>query len=533
VPGGPTPAEASPFFRLRRGRARTGLLVVPVAVGVIAAALAVPLPATAGAGGLRGPLAEAPGLWDWPSYGHDAQHTFHGLTTLTPSTAGSLARAWFVPTGDAVTATPTVVRGTVYAGSWDGYFYAVDLRTGAMRWRYQLKPQPAVTPYPGEVPRDITSDGGLVTSSAWYEPGTPWRPPLVIFGGGYTLYALDAETGSLYWEHDYTGRPDLPPDPLHDSTRIFSSPVVADAKVIFGVSVDGEAGHRGYIAAASLRTGDPVWEYQTDVGPGGQLLDDGCGDVWSSGTLLPAAHLVVFGTADCHGANQALSSESVLALRIDDGSLAWSYKPDQAGGRCDVDFGASANAGLSWDGRTTFLGLGSKNGTYYSLDPSDGQLRWSTNVVFGGNAGGFIGTTAYDGRRVYGSTALGDLGSPCDPGNPRDTQLQEPTVHALDALSGAVRWQATGAASFGPTTTAGGMTFDSVALADVVQVRDAATGSVLDQLSLQAPCWSGIATVGDSIVFGTGSVYQGSPDGIVAFTPGGRPPSAPRFGRPF
>ena len=95
---------------------------------------------------------------------------------------------------DAVTATPTVVRGTVYAGSWDGWFYAVDLRTGRLQWKFPLHPQRAVKPVPGVTPRDYDSDGGLVTSSAWFEPGSGNRPDLVLFGGGYTLYALDAMT---------------------------------------------------------------------------------------------------------------------------------------------------------------------------------------------------------------------------------------------------------------------------------------------------------------------------------------------------
>ena len=67
----------------------------------------------------------APGPWDWPTYGHDAQHTFHGRTTLTKTSVRTLRQAWFFPTGDAVTATPTVVGDTVYAGSWDDYFYAL------------------------------------------------------------------------------------------------------------------------------------------------------------------------------------------------------------------------------------------------------------------------------------------------------------------------------------------------------------------------------------------------------------------------
>src|SRR5665213_295890 len=309
-----------------------------------------------------------PGRWDWPSYGHDAQHTFHGRTMLTPTTVKRLKVAWFFPTGDAVTATPTVVGGTVYVGSWDNEFYALDLETGAVRWKYQLSAQDAVTPYPGEQPRDSSSDGGLVTSSAWYQPGDGTRPALVLFGGGYTLYALDAATGALYWRHDYPGRPGQPPDPAKDGTRIFSSPVVVGNKVLFGVDVDGQRQSAGYIAAADLATGQPVWEFQTDVDSAGRVLDDGCGNVWSSGTVLPGSGLVVFDTADCNFNDAEPLAEAVLALHIDDGHLAWVYRPHPRNLACDWDFGATVNAGIAAQGNATFVGAGAKDGTYYSLD---------------------------------------------------------------------------------------------------------------------------------------------------------------------
>jgi polyvinyl alcohol dehydrogenase (cytochrome) len=482
-----------------------------------------------------GPAASAaadPGPGDWPSYGHDAQHTFHGRTTITAATAPNLRQAWFFPTGDAVTATPTVVGGTVYVGSWDGWFYALDRRSGALRWRFQLDAQPAVTPQPGVVPRDLTSDGGLVTSSAWYEPGHGSRPAMVLFGGGFTLYALNAASGRLVWRHAYTGRPDLPPDPARDGARIFSSPVVADGRVIVGVSVDGQRGHRGYVVAASLTTGKPTWVRETDVDPTGRILNDGCGNVWSSGTLLPAQGLVVFDVADCKFANPPPLSETVIALRARDGRLAWRYRPARPDIQCDLDFGATPNAGVTAGGVATFLGVGGKDGTYYSVDPRSGAQRWRTNVVFGGFSGGFIATAAYDGHQVYGSTALGDFGRfegsgnvLCDAGNPRDLPMQEPSVHSFDAATGQVRWQASGAQSFAPTTVAGGLLFNGLALHTVVQVRDAATGRLLTELSLPAPCWSGIAAVGDAVVFGTGATEYGSPDGVYAFTPGGGAPS--------
>jgi hypothetical protein len=40
-------------------------------------------------------------------------------------------------------------------------------------------------------------------------------------------------------------------------------------------------------------------------------------------------------------------------------------------------------------------------------------------------------------------------------------------------------------------------------------------------------CWSGIATVGDALVFGLGTTADDSPSGIEVLTPGGAPPVVP------
>ncbi len=481
--------------------------------------------------------------WDWPTYGQNSQHTFAARTTLNESSVRTLRKAWIYPTGDSVTATPTVVGNTVYVGSWDDYFYAVNLETGKLRWKTQVKAQHGVVPYPEQKNRPSDSDGGLITSSAWFEPAGDGRPALIIFGGGYTLYALNANTGAIYWEHDYPGR--LPEDPNTDESRIFSSPVVADGLVLFGLDVDGQKGSHGFVVGASLATGDPVWEFQTDVSvPGGPVLNDGCGSIWSSGTVLPALGLVVFDTADCDFTPTGPYSIAVLALHITTGQQAWVYKPVLPDLDCDFDFGATANAGVNARGVATFLGVGGKDGTYYSLDPATGALRWSTNVVFGGFSGGFIATTAYDGTGVYGATAIGDFGRfesyngnksyLCDPSNPRDTAAQEPADHAFDATTGKILWQADQAGSFSPTTVAGGMVFNGLALvATAVQVRDVKTGHLITQVQLPQANWSGIAVVGDALVLGLGSTYIPKAAGIEALTPGGKPPVVPGWPGPF
>ena len=216
--------------------------------------------------------------------------------------------------------------------------------------------------------------------------------------------------------------------------------------------------------------------------------------------------------------------------------MAWVFTPPRLAGvpagqdpSCDFDFGATLNLGSPnpATGAPTFLGIGGKDGTYYRLDPGTGALQWAHNVVFGGFAGGFIGTTADDGSRTYGATAIGDVGSSsgvCEPSNPADTPAQEPSIHAFNR-DGTLAWEQSGSASYGSTTVAGGMVFVGLAATPSVQVRDAATGGVLNSLSLAANCFCGIVVAGNAVIFGTGSPEQGAPDGIYAFTPSGTTPT--------
>jgi outer membrane protein assembly factor BamB len=471
---------------------------------------------------------------DWRTYGGSAHHTFNNATCLDQVNVHTLAPKWFFKTGDAVTANPVVVGNRVYVGSWDGNFYAIDKATGTQVWKFAIKPQPVVIPHedangrvldPTDPESFATSDGGLITSSAWYESASPKTHGrnLVIFGGGYTLYALDADTGQQVWNHDYTGLPEQPADPVHDEARIFSSPVVVGTKVIFGVTSDGQNGHRGYVAAANLENGNQVWRFETSVDPSGAILNNGCGGVWSSPTLVESQNVVVLDVADCNFSNtpaEGIYNEKVFALRPGDGSVAWVFDPQRVDDGCDWDFGATANT----DGQS-FLGVGGKDGTYYSIDPSTGQRKWATNVVFGGLAGGFLGTTAYDGQHVVGATALGDFGRfegfgalGCQPGNPNDGLVQEPSIHAFNPSTGHVDWQGYASQSFGPTTLAGGMSFVGTGIARTIQVRDAGTGNVLHVIPLPAPSDSGVIVVGKSIFFGTGSSEQAAPVGVYSFS---------------
>ena len=507
---------------------------------------------TAGAGA-------APGLGsvrlaDWPTYGQNSGHTFSAPTTLTKAGVQTLAPAWFFKTGDAVTANPIIVGRTVYVGSWDGCFYAIDAATGAMRWGFgvdldqpSLSPQPSPGPCPRHVLRkatDVTTDGGIITSSAYFLPAQSARPDLVIFGAGYTIYAVRATDGRLFWKHKYPGTGlnplTLAPNAFkpNDESRIFSSPAVVGDTVVFSIDSDGENGFRGYLVGAKLTDGSPRWVRELDVPtPGGAPLNDGCGNVWGSPTIVTLAGsgraVEVVGLADCNFKDLPAYNERVLAVDVHDGSIVWVFKPPRTDKNCDYDFGATVNYGNARDG-SPFLGIGGKDGTYYRLDPSTGHLIWKRNVVFGGFSGGFIGTTAFDGNRVFGATALGDFGrfegfgsvgctvNPKDPLSykPRDELVQEPSIHAFN-LNGTVAWSGYLSQSFGPTTVAGGMTFVGTGITHQLQIRSAANGALLKLIQMPFACDSGITVSGEALFFGVGSSEQGAPDGVLALWPFG------------
>ena len=177
---------------------------------------------------------------------------------------------WKFATGDVVHASPAYADGVLYFGSWDSWFYAVDARTGEQRWRF----------HGGEDPV-IHNQVGFQSS------------PTIVDGIVYTgcrdsnLYALDAATGREKWRYYANG------------SWIISSPAVTAGKVIFGTAdsslylvADAQTGEvvtkvqgnaymfsspavagnvvftgilNGSLEARDLATGELLWEYQTET----------------------------------------------------------------------------------------------------------------------------------------------------------------------------------------------------------------------------------------------------------------------------
>ncbi len=75
------------------------------------------------------PLADTP----WPKFHRDLKNT--GKTNNFGTLVGNLK--WKFQTGAAITSSPALSDDTLYVGSADNYFYALNTETGELRWRYK------------------------------------------------------------------------------------------------------------------------------------------------------------------------------------------------------------------------------------------------------------------------------------------------------------------------------------------------------------------------------------------------------------
>ena len=415
---------------------------------------------------------------NWPMYGRTPVRTF-ATDCPSPIDRASVARLvpdWFLKTAGNVTASPTVMDGTIYVGDWSGTMYAIDAATGDVRWTHQTPPAPS------------NAFGPIVSSAAVADvPVDGVTRRLVVFGSGPRVFALDARDGSTVWVHALgTGAAD-------DPTEVESSPVIWDGVVYVGkdvhdhVSTDG-APPRGGLVALDAATGAQRWFF--DPQQGGTA---GCDSVWSSPTLDVWRHQVYVATGNCP-ADVAWSPyvEAVTALDMDTGEPRWSFQPHPPN-RNDTDFGATPNLFTLADG-TPVLGAGNKDATYYAIDPSDGHLRWSTQVAAPGNVqkdfaiGGFIGSPAALNGDVFGTTALGGPGY----------------MHGLDGATGAQRWQGAAGPSYGASAAVNGLVF-AASLDGNLRAFDTRNGLVRWAAPLGAPASSGPTIVGDQVFVGSGT----------------------------
>jgi eukaryotic-like serine/threonine-protein kinase len=234
---------------------------------------------------------------------------------------------WKFKTQGAVLTTPAVAAGTVYFGSNDHTFYALDAQSGALRWKYPTH--------------------GRVTSSAAVAGGR-------VYFGSYdsNFYALDAQSGALAWKfatsgerrfsarHLHGAEPanELMPDPFD---VYLSSPALADGVLYFG-SGDGN------VYALDAASGALRWKFQT-------------------GGVVHASPAVANGTV------YVGSWDSYFyALEAASGHERWRFKTGEDPA-INNQVGIQSSAAVA-DGIVYF---GCRDSHLYALDAASGAQRWA------------------------------------------------------------------------------------------------------------------------------------------------------------
>jgi polyvinyl alcohol dehydrogenase (cytochrome) len=450
----------------------------------------------------------------WPMYGRDPGRRFAQSAACTAIDRGSVATllpTWFTPTADSVTASPAVVGGSVYVGSWDGVMHALDQATGKERWHFAIRDT------------SNTAFGRIESSAAVIDVA---RTRVVVFGGGATLYALDARNG-----HELAA---VCVDPRTDpalrckghsegAIEIESSPAawaVGDhARVVVGMDVHNEpgVGATGVLSYRLSRQGprwsfEPEWKFDPEAG-----AKKGCGGVWSSPAVDRDNDLVFFGTSSC-SIDGVTTGESMWAIRLSTGALVWKYSPPRQSTRWDDDFGASPNLlplGL--------VGEGSKDGTYYALDRRTGKLKWSTQAGEPGHVttdfaiGGMIGTAAIGTvageAAVFATTAISTpLRAPMDetPFDVDPTLADDPgrmfSIHAIRVRDGKILWRSPlSRASYGAASFVDGIVFVPSTFDFSVKALDADTGLPLWESPVVGAPSAAPIPVGDNLIMAAGT----------------------------
>ena len=211
-----------------------------------------------------------------------------GDTVLSPANAGQLAKLWSFKTGGVVAASATVVGGIVYVGSWDGYEYALDAATGALKWKTFL----GITNAPNCSPPSLG-----VSSAATVSGG------VVYVGGGDSFwYALDAGTGSVLWRV-FTGD-----NSAASGHYNWSSPLIYNGFAYVGVASLGDCPLvQGQLLKVSLSTQQVVATF--NLVPNGQVG----GGIWTSPAVDSLTNTIYMTTGTVANTTQTLS-QAIVAV---------------------------------------------------------------------------------------------------------------------------------------------------------------------------------------------------------------------------
>jgi len=272
-----------------------------------------------------GTIANAAGN-DWPSYGGGgtANLRYSSLNQIHSCNVQHLRGAWtfhakYGEKGSSFESTPVVINGVMYLTSGRDDVWALDAKTGSVKWEY----------HPGVNTDKINVCCGVVNRGVAVGAGK-------VFVGQVDgkLVALDQQTGAKTWEV-LVGAP-------KDGYSETMAPLFYNNMVVIGIS-GAEYETRGYVTAYKADDGSQVWRWYTIPAPGepgsetwpagSDIWKHGGGSMWMTPAVDPDLGLLYLGVGnpgpDLDGTvrkGDNLYTESIVALHVNDGTYAWHFQ---------------------------------------------------------------------------------------------------------------------------------------------------------------------------------------------------------------
>lgn len=351
------------------------------------------------------PVRNAP---HWSAWGVNAANTrFQSAKEagIAAAEVPKLKLKWAFGLGDGVTvhSQPAVAEGRVFVADLTDSVYALDAKSGCIRWRFQADAQV--------------------------------RSPIVagkhaIYFGDMkaNAYAVDLTTGGLLWKRHVgnhfaallTGAPQLHKGVLYVPVSSYEEALPPSPKYECCT-------FRGSVVALDAATGKQIWRTYTIAAKprpthktkaGTQMYGPSGAAVWSAPTFDSKRDVLYVATGDNYSEPVTKTSDAVLALNAKTGAILWSRQitagdifnnacgtpgspncPEQHGG--DFDFGQPPILVTLANGHRELV-IGQKSGMVHALDPDhQGKILWQTRIGRGGALGGIQWGSAADRKRMY------------------------------------------------------------------------------------------------------------------------------------
>ncbi len=454
---------------------------------------------------------------EWSTYGADLANTRSqpAETTLNPAVAAGLAPAWSFTSDGAINATPIVANGCIYFGTENGHLYARDADTGAPVWDRVVTVGASGAGLGGTIVGSPAVQGSTVIFlvSDLDDPyalaldmrtgAIRWKSaPIDDHAGSYTNASAVIFDGVLFAgfsapEGQTSGQGGWA---LFDAStgallkRVDTIPLADQAKGYAGGGIWSTPAVDTATGMAYLGAGNPFSKMIEHDYTNSILKID------LNRASLTFGQVVGFykGNVDQYTAEMQELSHTPACAASDTDQLTWPLD-DPVCGQLDLDFGASAQLFHDANGRL-LVGDLQKSGVYHAAHADDMSAAW-TALVGLSCAACNASSPSFDGTNVNVAGVPG------------------PVLYALDRTAGTTAWRApmVGGTHYQPMATAAGVVY-TVDNAGFLDAWDAATAAVVLTRPITADAGTAAAQQGSGgVVIARHTVYAPASNALVAY----------------